>query len=126
MTKLNSCPFCGADEPQLQDVHQVEADSWICSIVCLECCAEVRYGYGAPSPENALKDACETWNRRSPNPGPGSAKPSDCCDGEYLVPLHSTDTKICTGCKTERNWPLEEGQRRTMTNNRADRGKECK
>jgi hypothetical protein len=29
------------------------------------------------------------------------------------VPMHSTDTKLCTGCKTEKHWPLEPGQKRT-------------
>lgn len=43
----------------------------------------------------------------------GNAKPSACCPGEHLVPMHSTDTKLCTGCKTEKHWPLEPGQKRT-------------
>lgn len=42
-----------------------------------------------------------------------AAKPSTCCPGEHLVPMHSTDTKLCTGCKTEKHWPLEPGQKRT-------------
>lgn len=44
---------------------------------------------------------------------PAAAKPSTCCPGEHLVPMHSTDTKLCTGCKTEKHWPLEPGQKRT-------------
>jgi hypothetical protein len=45
----------------------------------------------------------------------GNAKPSKCCPGAVLVPLHSTNTKICTGCKTEVPWPLEPGQKPTFT-----------
>jgi len=47
-------------------------------------------------------------------PAPAAAKPSTCCPGEHLVPMHSTDTKLCTGCKTEKHWPLEPGQKRTL------------
>ena len=43
-----------------------------------------------------------------------NCKPSKCCEGELLVPLHSTNTKICTGCKLEHPWPLEAGQKRTF------------
>lgn len=43
-----------------------------------------------------------------------NAKPSACCPGELLVPMHSTNTKLCTGCKTEQPWPLEPGQKRTF------------
>ncbi len=42
-----------------------------------------------------------------------NCKESKCCPGELLVPMHSTNTKICTGCKIEQPWPLEPGQRRT-------------
>lgn len=43
-----------------------------------------------------------------------NCKASKCCPGELLVPMHSTDSKLCTGCKTERPWTLEPGQKRTF------------
>lgn len=43
-----------------------------------------------------------------------NCKESTCCPGELLIPMHSTDTKLCTGCKTEQHWPLEPDQRRTF------------
>lgn len=51
----------------------------------------------------------KTWDEYGYN-----CKPSKCCPGELLVPMHSTDTKLCTGCKTEHPWSLEPGQKRTF------------
>lgn len=45
----------------------------------------------------------------------GDAKLSKCCLGAVLVPLHSTNTKICTSCHVEYVWPLEPGQKPTFT-----------
>lgn len=63
--------------------------------------------------------AAVAWGRLLVRPLPSfapdyNAKESACCPGELLVPMHSTDTKMCTGCKTERHWPLEPGQKRTF------------
>lgn len=44
----------------------------------------------------------------------GTAKASTCCPGEQLIPMRGSDTKLCTGCKTEKHWPLEPGQKRTL------------
>lgn len=35
----------------------------------------------------------------------------ECSCGGVLVPLRSTDTKICSDCKTVSDWPLEPGQK---------------
>jgi Lar family restriction alleviation protein len=109
---MKSCPFCGSNDVRLDDADQMEASSWIAGVVCNACDARVEPGYGAPSEAEALAEATELWNRRA-TPG-GDAKPSTCCPGSLLVPFHSTDTKMCTGCKTERHWPLEPGQKRTF------------
>lgn len=68
--------------------------------------------------ESEAKTMAEAWRRA--NPGlmaawDGAAKSSKCCEGEKLVPMHSTNTKICTGCKSEIPWPLEPGQVPTLT-----------
>lgn len=95
MTELLPCPFCGDTQPQLYPADDLSP--W----PAVEC-----HGCNAWVPANV-------WNTRAPVAVPAAAKPSTCCPGELLVPMHSTDTKLCTGCKTEKYWPLEPGQKRT-------------
>lgn len=103
MTDLLACPFCG------------NPDIWIgiySGAACIACrkCEALMGGEEYMGSEEALITA---WNRRAPTTVPAAAKPSTCCPGEHLVPMHSTDTKLCIGCKTEKHWPLEPGQKRT-------------
>lgn len=99
MTDLLPCPFCGDTQPQLYPSDYVHDD--LSPWPAVEC-----HGCNAWVPANV-------WNSRAPVAVPAAAKPSTCCPGEHLVPMHSTDTKLCTGCKTEKHWPLEPGQKRT-------------
>lgn len=100
MTGLLPCPFCGSSE--ILDM-QYDGDFWAQCAFC-NCSTQVFESQSEP------RDA---WNTRAPVTVPAAAKPSTCCPGEHLVPMHSTDTKLCTGCKTEKHWPLEPGQKRT-------------
>lgn len=97
---MKACPFCGSDE--ILDM-QYDGAFWVQCASC-NCSTQV---HGS---ESQSQDA---WNRRAPAAAPAATKPSTCCPGEHLVPMHSTDTKLCTGCKTEKHWPLEPGQKRT-------------
>lgn len=66
-----------------------------------------------PIVAEAAARAVAQWRQENPaivEVWEGNAKPSKCCRGEGLVPLHSTNTKMCLGCKTEYPWPLEPGQ----------------
>lgn len=110
---MKSCPFCGSDDLITEPPMQTEADKWIVAVQCDDCDVCVSPAYASDSEEAATADAIDTWNRRAPVAAPAAAKPSTCCPGEHLVPMHSTDTKLCTGCKTEKHWPLEPGQKRT-------------
>lgn len=98
MTALLPCPLCGAEAEACG-----YADSDLTFVQCTDCGCSVDVG----------RDCWGIWNDR-PTPVPGAhCKPSRCCEGELLVPMHSTNTKLCTGCKTEQPWPLEPGQKRT-------------
>lgn len=75
------------------------------------------YACFANLPREQVEELLQAW--RKENPGivtawEGAGKPSKCCPGELLVPMHSTDTKLCTGCKVEHPWNLEPGQKRTF------------
>lgn len=111
MTALLHCPFCGSADAQLGETEQVELNSWVASVTCGNCNARVEPGYATRPEPAALAEAVALWNNRTV---PANCKPSSCCPGELLVPMHSTDTKMCTGCKTEKHWPLEPGQKRTF------------
>lgn len=103
MTELLPCPFCG--NPAVWIGVYSGADC----IACGECEALM----GGEEYAGSKQALITAWNRRAPVAAPAAAKPSTCCPGEHLVPMHSTDTKLCTGCKTEKHWPLEPGQKRT-------------
>lgn len=104
---MKPCPFCGASVT-LKDIDGltfIVCDGWA------ECRGSgLRSFYLSEEFESALA----TWNSRAPTLLDALCKPSKCCEGELLVPLHSTNTKICTGCKLEHPWPLEAGQKRTF------------
>lgn len=114
MSRLAPCPFCGGT-PVLED-HRL---MW--AVRCSDCSACV-LGDRAPEPEGEMPEsyyapfeltAIERWNRCAPA-ATGTAKLSQCCPGEHLVPMHGTNTKLCTGCKTEQPWPLGPGQKPTF------------
>lgn len=69
-------------------------------------------------PRERAREVVEKWRAANPQivaTWEGNAKPSKCCPGEGLVPLHGSNSKICTGCKSEIPWPLEPGQVPTFT-----------
>lgn len=105
MTELLPCPFCGGKADFVRSCFAgLARTQW--RVFCTRC--QVRQLRHPSRPA-----AARVWNRRAPVAVPAAAKPSTCCPGEHLVPMHSTDTKLCTGCKTEKHWPLEPGQKRT-------------
>lgn len=103
MTGLLPCPFCGAPGAVLRAAEKL----WIA--VCTA--QAVDHSANCVSTRGE-RDAASRWNTRS---APANCKPSKCCEGELLVPMHSTNTKLCTGCKKEQPWPLEPGQKGTFS-----------
>lgn len=109
---MKNCPFCGSADVSAFG-HYEAGWGWVAGVSCLGCGLKLELQDDWPRSEQQAKDmALARWNTRTA--AGGDAKTSTCCPGELLVPMHSTDTKLCTGCKTERHWPLEPGQKRTF------------
>lgn len=108
---LAPCPFCGSPDVEYAPVE--DYPSYQPAVYCPGCQARTEWDECCEWRQEAVDLARALWNRRAPVTVPAAAKPSTCCPDEHLVPMHSTDTKLCTGCKTEKHWPLEPGQKRT-------------
>ena len=111
MSDLLACPFCGSAHVRNSPFHEMGGYQPL--VHCEGCDSDTLWDEWLERRVDAEDMARALWNRRAPVAVPAAAKPSTCCPGEHLVPMHSTDTKLCTGCKTEKHWPLEPGQKRT-------------
>ena len=105
--RLTACPFCGKADLHVSPYE--EGLAFMPLVHCCTCDADTLWDEHCDSRQEASDLAVALWNRRAQVAVPAAAKPSTCCPGEHLVPMHSTDTKLCTGCKTEKHWPLEPG-----------------
>ena len=62
--KLKSCPFCGG-EAVLNHGHMITATGqYLANVKCSECGIASRVVWSTDSPEEAVKEAIEAWNRR--------------------------------------------------------------
>ena len=61
---LKSCPFCGG-EAVLNHGHMITATGqYLANVKCSECGIASRVVWSTDSPEEAVKEAIEAWNRR--------------------------------------------------------------
>ena len=112
MSHLAPCPFCGSSDVSAY-AHREPGWGLTRSARCDGCDLTVEWDDCADGEQATADLARALWNRRTPI-ATGTAKLSQCCPGEHLVPMHGTNTKLCTGCKIEQPWPLEPGQKPTF------------
>lgn len=65
MSDLKPCPFCGS-EAVLNHSHMITATGqYLANVKCSECGIASRVVWSTDSPEEAVKEAIEAWNRRT-------------------------------------------------------------
>lgn len=65
MDSLLRCPFCGS-EAVLNHGHMITATGqYLANVKCSECGVASRVVWSTDSPEEAVKEAVEAWNKRA-------------------------------------------------------------
>lgn len=65
MDNLKPCPFCGG-EAVLNHGHMITATGqYLANVKCSECGIATRVVWSTDSPEEAVKEAIEAWNKRA-------------------------------------------------------------
>ena len=64
MSDLKPCPFCGS-EAVLNHGHMITATGqYLANVKCSECGIATRVVWSTDSPEEAVKESIEAWNKR--------------------------------------------------------------
>jgi Lar family restriction alleviation protein len=94
--ELKPCPLCGANDVKAI-AEQVDAVSWHGEVECVDCEMRVSIDVCEPTPERAIDDAIEIWNRRAALPFDAALAP----EGWKLAPVEPTMSMVVDGFESD-------------------------
>lgn len=106
MSDLKSCPFCGS-EAVLNHGHIITATGQcLANVKCSECGIASRVVWSTDSPEEAVKEAIEAWNRRAERTVKAEWSEVDGCHlcSECGFAVTPNCDVYCAGCGAKLDW----------------------